>query len=249
VTLARPAVVQLGLATTAFAMLDGRVGGIEGRTGSNRGLAWVDKAAGSQQVAWLNSALRPRDASADFVERQTLYFNDQITHVLYDPDRPQPFVNFPMSTLPLLGVEPGKGTSGYPPLTIQQADSPFEQLAGARVRRGPIGGLELIHTPRPLALRWRMVGPNPDGTVPAGSMSHWSAPGGAEVLMTIRASAPAAVAVRSGAKVERVTLHGTRVVRLQGCRAGTLEGLRGIATVTAVHVVAGGVGARACALH
>jgi hypothetical protein len=249
VTLAIPAVVQLGLAATAFAMLDGRVGGIQGRTGSGTDLAWVDHAAGSAPVAFLNSQVRPIDGSADFVQRQTLYFNDQFSSVLYDPERPQPFVNFPMSGLPLLAVEPGKRATGFPPLTVQQADSPFGQLAGGRVARGPVGGLELVRTPVFQSLRWRLVGPNPDGTVPAGSTSRWSAPGGGDVRMALRASAPATVVLRSGASTLRLTLRGKRTVLVSGCRSGTLAGVRGTATVTAVRVAAPAGGAAACRLQ
>jgi hypothetical protein len=179
-------VVQLLILGYAYAVIDGHVQGVPGRTGGSYGaLGWVDAAAGGHEVAWLDNenvdappaVFAPQAGLAANQTHVTLFYNSQLRSWVQFPATALPPVEFPLTGLPgqpALEVAPSSGavrpaaaTAGLTEV-VGQADSPFLQLAGGVLARSPDEFLTLTRLERPLRASWLAEGLGPDGAVSAG---------------------------------------------------------------------------------
>jgi hypothetical protein len=182
-----PAVgLQLLLTGYVFAVIDGKVQGIAGRTGGSLGaLGWVDGHARSADVVWLdNAAVEPTaGAPAPAVDRMrtTLFWNSKLRIWAALPQLGLPTPEWPMAALP-----------GYPPLTadastgelvpqpaasvmrevVTATGSPFIQLAGTPAAQSPEHALSLVALTHPVRATWLASGLQPSGSIGAGVPVH-----------------------------------------------------------------------------
>jgi hypothetical protein len=179
------AVVQLAMAGYAFAVIDGKVSGIVGRTGGSvAALGWIDSHARSPQVMWLedlSTAAPPASdvsAAGNAANQQhvTLFWNSRVNTWAEIPALGLPPVEPPMSALPGLPgltVEPRSGqlapASAATGLRedVEATHSAFLQLAGTPLARSPDGVLTLTQLSRPVRALWLATGLQPEGAVPA----------------------------------------------------------------------------------
>jgi hypothetical protein len=185
-TLGVAALVQLLTAGYAFAVIVGRVQGIQGRTsGGTAGLGWVDAHAGGETVTWLEdlSTVQPPAigvAAAGLAADQThvtLFWNSQIRNTATVPAIDPNPVEFPLSALNAQGsftvsprdgaLQPAAPAAGMREV-VGQAGSPFLQLAGTTLARSPDGFLALTRLRPPVRASWTATGLQPDGFLTAG---------------------------------------------------------------------------------
>jgi hypothetical protein len=235
VTVAIGFALQLAVTGVGLAAIDGRFHEVPGRTGGVGDVSWIDRAVGSVYAIWLNNQSRAGAVSPSVLQRQTLFYNDQVRAVINDEATGLPSVDFPMDALPIVALsslKPGSLGSQY---VVQVSASPFVQLAGRVVALHAVDGLELIAPQPDLRPRWEMTGAAPDGTVAA--QTAWRLAPGMAAAVTLR-SANGGVAVIASAGRRRVVRVGSEhVVNVSGCGAGRLRALRGGVVVAAVVVM------------
>jgi hypothetical protein len=177
------AAAQLLLTGYSYAVIDGKIQGIRGRTGGSiSALGWVDRSARSSNVAWLTnlSSVAPptnlASPSADQV-RTTLFWNSKLRRWLYVPETGLAAVEWPLSALPgaFLAVDhrsglllPSSAASGVSEV-VSASHSSFLQLAGLSVAHSPDGVLTLVRLASPPRAIWLTTGLQPDGFVVASS--------------------------------------------------------------------------------
>jgi hypothetical protein len=196
------AVVQLLFTGYAFAVIDGRIHSIAGRTGGSVGaLGWVDAHSHGGEVAWLGnlpSSAPPTNSASPVADqaRTTLFWNSSVRSWLRVPALGLAPVEPPMSALPgaEATVSPATGllladrsSVVTPRYVVGAADSPFLQLQGQQLARSPDGVLVLTRVAMPARASWLASGLLAEGGLPAGGLVRLSAFGGA------RASAPASL--------------------------------------------------------
>jgi hypothetical protein len=181
-TLGAAAMTQLLIAGYAYAVIDGKVQGIPGRTGSDASaLSWVDTHAHSHSIAWIDDlpAAAPPTGTAydDYQTRTTLFWNSRLTRWALLAQLGLPPVGSPLSALPGIALSIATRTGLLtPPATaagmteaIGAVDSPFLQLAGATLARSPDGALALTAPSQPARATWLATGLQPDGAVLTGA--------------------------------------------------------------------------------
>ncbi len=199
---------QLLLAGYAFAVIDGKVSGIAGRTaGSVSALGWVDAHAGGTHVAWLDnlSSAAPlttlASPSADQL-RTTLFWNSSVLSWVRLPELGLPPVEVPMAALPgAEGVSVNPTTGALAPAAavagledvVGATSSPFLQLAGATLAHSPDGVLTLTGLAHPVRATWVTQGLPPEGGIPAATAVRIAAFGGARQASGAAATAITAV--------------------------------------------------------
>jgi hypothetical protein len=198
---------QLFLAGYAFAVIDGKVSGIAGRTvGSVSALGWVDAHAGGSEVAWLDNIstgappATPASQSGDQL-RTTLFWNTSVRSWVRLPQLGFPPVEVPMGALPGVEVASVNGATGILTPTsagtglkdvVGATNSPFLQLDGAALAYSPDGVLTLTRLAHPVRAVWVARGLLPDGGVPTAGPVRVAALGNAQ---------PATAAARAGLTV------------------------------------------------
>ncbi len=237
------AVVQLLIAGYAYAVIDGHVPGIYGRTsGTVAPLGWVDAHAGGQRVAWLadvSSAAPPATISPPGPNqmRQTLFWNSSVRSWVQLSQIGLSAQESPLAALPgmaSLYVDTASGSlepaaeAGALREVVEQAGSPWVQLAGSLLGRSPDEVLRLTRLTRPVRAIWLALGLTTDGYVQSGPpvRLYAFAPAAAtaqEVNVEIAVAAPAAgastsLAVSFGASHSTAALRAaTRTLRLSAC--------------------------------
>jgi hypothetical protein len=227
---------QLLLTGYAFAVIDGKVTGILGRTaGSVSALGWVDAHAGGSDVAWLDnlsSAAPPTTLASPSADqlRTTLFWNSSVLSWVSAPELGLPPVEVPMAALP--GAEPTVSTTSglLTPVVLTStltdvvgaSSSPFLQLEGVQVAHSADGVLTLTHLTHPVRAVWVAHGLLPEGGLPSrvrvrttafvGGSHRASATGTA--LTVVFAFAPPAIPAGAG-----TTPHSLLDVRLGEARA------------------------------
>jgi hypothetical protein len=262
------AAVQLVLAGYAFAVIDGKVDGIQGRTsGSAAALGWVDSHARSARVVWLenlSTSAPPASQGAGDQLRATLFWNTRLKSWAELPQLGLAPVESPMSALPGTGlaVDPSSGRLASAPIAgglsevVEATDSPFVQLAGSSLARSPDGVLTLRQLSRPVRARWFVTGLQPDGSIAQATVVHAHvfvdrAPTAQTLTVTITLSSPPAappgaasprteIAFRLGRVERRVALAGGPVkpISLSVCLPTQRAGESG--TISATRSVAVG---------
>jgi hypothetical protein len=184
------ATVQLLLTGYAYAVIDGKIHGLPGRTGGSVApLGWVDEHARSSTVTWLDnlSIAAPLTSIASAAEdqtRTTLFWNARLNSWAELPELGLPPVDWPMSALPgiaPLSIDPSSGLLQPPSAraglkeVVGATDSAFLQLAGTSLARSPDGVLTLTQLSRPVRATWLATGLQPNGYVLAGPPARLSA--------------------------------------------------------------------------
>ncbi len=180
-------VVQLFLVGYAFAVIDGKVSGIAGRTaGSVSALGWVDAHAGGSEVAWLDNIstgappATPASQSGD-QRRTTLFWNTSVRSWVRLPQLGFPPVEVPMGALPGVEVASVNGNTGMLTPTsagvglkdvVGATSSPFLQLEGAALAHSPDGVLTLTRPTQPVHVARSPYGLQRDGGVLAASSAR-----------------------------------------------------------------------------
>ncbi|HEY8303184.1 MAG TPA: hypothetical protein VIG42_01220 [Solirubrobacteraceae bacterium] len=174
---------QLLLAGYAFAVIDGKITGILGRTaGSVSALGWVDSHVGHSDIAWLDnlSSAEPpttlASPSADQL-RTTLFWNSSVRSWVRLPELGLPPVEVPMAALPGAEVVVESKTGALAPASsvaplrylVGATSSPFLQLRGTPLAHSPDGLLTLTRAAQPIRAIWVAHGLRPEGAVVAGS--------------------------------------------------------------------------------
>ncbi len=196
--------LQLLLTGYAFATIDGRVPGIQGRTGGSfAAVGWLERAAGSAKITWLDneSIALPPAATAAPAEDQlhtALFWTPNLIGWAEVPGIGVPPVEFPLAArpgVPSLSVDltsgaitPAPAAAGIQGYVVGQNDSPFLQLRGSVVARSSDGVLMLTRIERPPYADWLAVGLLPDGFIGTG-------PAAKTFLFAPSSSSPQAVAV------------------------------------------------------
>ncbi|HEU0250112.1 MAG TPA: hypothetical protein VFR48_05240 [Solirubrobacteraceae bacterium] len=173
-------VAQLLLTGYAFAVIDGKVLGIPGRTtGSVPALGWIDAHAGAANVMWLNNvstAAPPTNFASSVADqlRTALFWNSSIRSWIQVSATGLPPVEVPMAALPgsvsTVDASTGLLSSTRPAALRTNAvganDSPFLQLEGTQFAHSPDGVLALTRVKSPLRATWIAQGLQPDGGLP-----------------------------------------------------------------------------------
>jgi hypothetical protein len=200
--------LQLLITGYAFATIDGKIQGIQGRTaGSITPLGWVDSAAGGGTVTWLEdlSVAQPpaiEVPAAGLAADQahvTLFWNSQIRDAATVPSADPSSLEFPLSALPSAGafsVRQGDGTLEPAALAtklravVEENGSPFLQLAGSVSATSPDGFLRLTRLSQPVRATWMTSGLQPDGYLTQGipvTVRAWApSPGGIQSELLVR---------------------------------------------------------------
>lgn len=202
-TVAAAVAAQLLLTGYAFAVIDGKVSGIAGRTaGSVSALGWVDAHAGGARVAWLDNlstAAPPTTFASPVADqmRTTLFWNSRVRNWIHLPELGLPSVEVPMAALPGYdGVSVNQSTGVLsPPLAASRLttvvgarNSPFLQLEGVTLARSREGVLALTRLAHPARATWVARGLRQDGGILIGGPVHIAAFGVS--LFTARAGTP-----------------------------------------------------------
>jgi hypothetical protein len=228
--------LQVLLTGYVFAVIDGKIQGIPGRTGGSlSALGWVDGHARSSDVAWLDNGIVEPAAGAPSLAvermRTTLFWNSHLQSWAALPQLGLPGPEWPMAALPSyppLAVDASTGELTPQPAAstmrevVSTTGSPFVQLAGSAAAQSPEHALSLIALSHPVRATWLTSGLQPGGYLVAGAPVHFSAfaprSSGAQALAvtlaivpppapTPGASAPAAIAVRLGPAKRSLTLR------------------------------------------
>jgi hypothetical protein len=185
---------QLLLTGYAFAVIDGKVTGIPGRTdGSVSALGWVDSHAGGSDVAWLDnlsSAAPPTTLASPSADqlRTTLFWNSSVRSWVRLPQTALPPVEVPMTALPGAEALVNPRTGVLTPASsvaalkyvVGATSSPFLQLQGTPLAHSPDGVLTLTRPAQPVRVAWVAYGLPPEGGVAAGSSVRIAALAGGE---------------------------------------------------------------------
>lgn len=233
--------IQLLTTGYAYAVIDGKVTGIQGRTGGSSGpLGWIDAHAGGSIVTWLDNFSTEQPPAINAPEaglaanqtHVTLFWNSQIRNTALVPLVDPTPLESPVSALPILGeftVQHGSGiiVPARPASriveTAGQTESPFLQLAGTPIARSPDGFITLTRVVHPLRAQWMTSGLEPNSEVAPGAPVRLSAyaasPQTAQlsVHLTVAAASPVAP-VQAGTTPPSVLA----IVRLGGARGALM---------------------------
>jgi hypothetical protein len=236
-TLGAAAAVQLVIAGYAFAVVDGKVPGIAGRTaGSVSALGWVDAHARVADVTWLENG--PAEAppgggvpASVTGMRTALFWNSHLLSWASLPQTGLPAPEWPMAALPQvsgLTVNTATGAlTGLPAASnlsevVETKDSPFLQLAGRQLAQSPEHTLAVTALAEPARASWLATGLQPNGDVAAGPPvrlyafapppSSRAPAARAETLNLTIAPPPPAVAGASQAAAIAVQFGGSRIL-------------------------------------
>jgi hypothetical protein len=242
------AAVQLVLTGYCYAVIDGKVQGIPGRTGGSlAALGWVDRQARSANVLWLDNLpstapfTNQASPSAD-QPRTTLFWNSRLRGRVELAQTGLPPVEWPLASLPQgerLSVnlesgrlEPAAAGAGFSEV-VGATNSAFVQLAGSPVAESPDRILTLTRLAKPASATWLATGLQEDGAIvptsPVATRAFATGDAAAQgVLLTARFGAVAPkgatteLVVRFGSRAQRLLLRGgsmPRTVRMQACFA------------------------------
>ncbi len=230
--LASAATVQIGLTAYAFLAIDGRVGqGLADRTiepsAAVRG--WLDRAAGGQEVTWLQTAQWEDPNATIFVLREASFWNDRLRRRAQVPQLVPPSEGSPVDTLPLSqhDIRPdGRFEPDLPDgLTLVWAGSPFLQIHGSQAADDQFDQpLFLAEPTRPARAQWLATGLRADGAVLRGTPVELEAwPGGGAAIARLELAAPpngeGVISLQLGDRSSVVRLEEgmTRLVRIPAC--------------------------------
>lgn len=232
-----PVVLQLLLLGYAYAVIDGKVSAIRGRTaGSVAALGWVDRHARSGNVTWLQNisvsvAATEGPSAGEDQLRALLFWNSRLRSWAFVPNLGLPPVEWPLTAMPVLPsltVDLDNGRLGPPTAAAElhevvgETDSPFLQLAGEPLARSPGGVLTLTRISTPARATWLASGLQPDGGIAAGEpvkvdvFSPSSPTASAlRVSLALAPSPPASthIVFRLGRAARTVTLSGSTPAR------------------------------------
>jgi hypothetical protein len=175
------AAVQLLFTGYAFAVINGDVPGIAGRTAGNvQSLGWVDAHSAGSRVWWLDN-LPQTGAASEAQQRIALFWNSHLTNWAALPATGLAVPTWPMTALPSkpgLSVDQSTGVlmSAVAARQIRNVvsatDSPFVQLAGTPLATSPDRTLTLVQLSQPVRASWLATGLQPAGYVLAGRHVH-----------------------------------------------------------------------------
>jgi hypothetical protein len=225
------AVVQLAIAGYAFAVIDGKVPGIVGRTGGSvAALGWVDSHARAPEVLWLDdlSSEAPPASSAvaaGLAANQmhvTLFWNSRVKGWAEVPALGLPAAESPLSALPgLTGLKVEPRSGQLAPVSevanlhedVEATNSAFLQLAGTPLAHSPDDVLTLTQLSRPVRAVWLATGLQPEGAIPTAHTvaldaftSPSASPAALSVALTFAPPAPVAGMASPAASVLDVRL-------------------------------------------
>jgi hypothetical protein len=242
------ALVQLLIAGYAFAVIDGQVPAIAGRTSGAVGpLGWISGHAGGSDVTWLdNGALEPdphggAPLSVDHM-RIALFWNSSLRGWASVSQLALPAPEWPMSALPHpapFAVQTSTGLlaprAPAPAIgeVVETTDSPFLQLAGRVIASSPdrSAPLALMAPTRPLRALWLTTGLQAERYVLAGTpvalYAFAPSPGTASaesVTLTIAPPpAPAPTTATAAGPAAGASRSGTAQQALMTVRLGTVS--------------------------
>jgi hypothetical protein len=239
--LAGGAGMQVFLTAFAFLALDGRVGqGLADRTvdppAESRG--WVDRAAGNEEVTWLQTAAWDDPNGTVGLMREVSFWNDRIRHRAQVPATAPPTEGAPVDALPTTLHGVGKDGRFKPDLprglTLVWSGSPFLQIHGRQVADDEIGQpLFLAEAARPARAQWLASGLRSDGAVVRGSpaqLAAWPGDGAAVVRIELAAppEGPGVVVLRLGPerRVVRLGPGVSRRMRIAACGGAVTGSIR-----------------------
>lgn len=221
---------QLLLTGYAFAVVDGRIDSIPGRTGGSvAALGWVDAHVGGGEAAWLENLpsgapLALPDSPVGDQQRATLFWNSSLRSWLRVPELGLPPVEVPMAAL--AGAEVAVGATGgalVPAAAVASlryavgaTDSPFLQLQGQSLARSPDGVLTLTRLQGPARAAWVARGLSAQGALPAGGRVRIAAfadgrASGPVALSAVLAFLPPPPPAVAGVRVQPRTLISARL--------------------------------------
>lgn len=163
-----PAVaLQLFFVGYGFSSLHDKLEGVGGTVldASFSELSWIDRTtAGDARVTLLdNQPLGVREG----LQRNTIFWNDEVTRVYSLAPAALPPTGFPVSSLGAAhAFVSDDNRVGIPlafPLVLTGVDSPLWQLEGRRVKTSPDGALALDEAPRMPLVQWAAFGLDGDG--------------------------------------------------------------------------------------
>jgi hypothetical protein len=177
------AVVQLLFTGYAYAVMNGDVSGVPGRTsGSVSALGWVDAHARSRHVWWLDNLELAEPpilaAGTEAKQRTTLFWNSRLTSWVALPATGLPLPTWPLAALPNepgMSIDTSNGLlspaddAGQIREVVSATDSPFVQLAGAPIAESSDHVLTLIALSSPPRATWLATGLQPNGSVTPGT--------------------------------------------------------------------------------
>ena len=221
-------VVQLGFVAYAFAGLNGAIGGFGGLTGgasfADRG--WVDRSPAGNDVTLLDNQTRDREQ----LQRDTVFWNDEVQQYFRLPSLGQPLPAFPLFTLPTTTADVSPELLLTQPMpegpVVTAVDSPLFQPSGGRVvKTSRDGRLALVEGVQTKALRWLATGLDFDGHVTRPVILRTAAGRRVEIdLEAPRTNQPAAVDVSFGdQKVRFSREQGTATARFDLCDTTTVQ--------------------------
>ncbi len=163
-----PAVaLQLFMATYAFSGVYGKLKDIGGLTPdiafADHG--WVDRATpGDPRVPLIDNQSGERDAA----QRNTLFWNDEVTYLYTLGQLNLALPAFPVFTLPRVGSYAADDlalSKSLPEFAVTSVDSPLWQVQAETVRTSPGGTLALVRPARPWRVTWLAPSLDTDGQV------------------------------------------------------------------------------------
>ncbi len=177
------AAIQLLFTGYAYAVINGDVAGVPGRTaGSVSALGWVDAHARTGQVWWLDNLELAEPpilaAGTEAKQRTTLFWNSSLTNWVALPATGLPLPTWPLAALPnepAMSIDTSSGLlssadgAGQIREVVSATDSPFVQLAGTPIAASSDHVLTLISLTRPPRATWLATGLQPNGSVTPGS--------------------------------------------------------------------------------
>ena len=261
-TVSAAAALQLLIAGYAYAVIDGKVDGIPGRTGSNFAqLGWLDRSAASASVTWIDNmptTISPNMTESVAEERTTLFWNSRLRGWAQLAELGLPPVQWPLSALPGSPELSANRSDGVLEPTAAAADldevvgqtgSPFLQLEGTLLARSPDHLLTLTKPRQPARARWLATGLQANGDIEAGApvrVFAFTTPSNTSralnVILTISpvspTSGPTVLSLKLGSTRQRLTLSASvtpRRVSLPACFAQGRTVVSG--AVRAIHSV------------
>lgn len=264
-TLIAAALFQLAVTGYAYAVINGDIEGVSGRTGGSVArLGWVDRHAAGSGV-WLidniSTAAPPMDPAGpgDNQARGTAFWNSSITRWAELPSVGLPPIEWPAESLPnLRNLHANSATGVLSPASdaselheiVGAIDSPFLQLAGTRIATSPGGVLELERVSQPARAAWLTSGLSTNGQISSAGAIRFSAFDASEKSIAFTFLPPptqppgspskSALAIRLGTVRRAITLTAggpARVVRmLAACGAGAAAARGEISVLNALPV-------------
>jgi hypothetical protein len=178
--------LQLAVTGYAVAARTGHVPGIASQTGGDVTLyGWVDRHAGGRDVTFLNNQLYAINPPAEGWQYPTLLWNSRVRQWAQDPEAGVPPPIAIMLALPGRTIQYDEPTGYVKGLEragpfVSFIGSPFFQIAGGVIAKGPGNRLELMNATQPVHALWRSRNLEFDGAVrpdKAALFDAWIPPG------------------------------------------------------------------------